>query len=99
MVHRHDSRISVKEELCAIIEGKKVLNSVNALDEVISYFTDGFTDAGGLAATGVILKNHSDKKLNAAMDLCVVAFRVTQYARSVKSSLCDMEGKLKCMLD
>ncbi len=69
MVHRHDSRISVKEELCAIIEGKKVLNSVNALDEVISYFTDGFTDAGGLAATGVILKNHSDKKLNAAMDL------------------------------
>jgi hypothetical protein len=69
MLHRHGDRSSVQEELCAVIEGRKVLSPVDAVSEVVNYFLDGFKDDVGLASTGVILKDHSKPQLDSAMQL------------------------------
>ena len=66
-MYRHYGRSSVHDEATACIKRNKVDNPEHVQRELAMYDTAGFPDASGMWEGSVIFKNHSSKRLSAAM--------------------------------
>ena len=71
----HPSRISVKEEIEACVNFSKLKSVPDAWAELDHYRSLGFLDDVGMFETGIIIKNHSVKGLDDAMNMWYRIFR------------------------